>query len=97
MKRSSSLRRLLATIVVVVAWIYALVFVLAAINIHILGSSRYTDFFDFIVTIQVRGYWPGQELHSPTYYIARFFVIAILLETAGALSYLYLRRPQSKA
>lgn len=84
----------LATIFIVVAILWALVFGLRAIQIYLGGTEAYSSFADYIVNLQIRGHWPTSGEGSPTYYVARFIIVTVILEGAGLLGLFYLRRMQ---
>ena len=69
-----------------------------AILLSVLGNIYWTKaiphgFSDWILDVQVRGiYGPGQEPHSALYYLVRFYVVTVVIVSAGIISAIYLRR-----
>lgn len=76
--------------VIAVAWLLVLLVALA--EMYIFRTFPY-GFADWVVSMQTRSeLWQVTEYHSRTFYLTRFAVSTLLLETLGAAGYLYLRR-----
>ena len=95
MRFRQSLTRFAAYLALSAALLWAVVFIVAIVKTTLIKSIPY-DFWDYVVNIQVRGYWPGEEPHGRVSYIIKFITLTVALETAGVLSFFYLRRRDAK-